>query len=336
MPPEKAEVFKSLENWATQNVLPLLKPVEKCWQPQEFLPDPSVSKDEFMEQVLALRDRTAGLSDDYFVVLVGDMITEDALPTYQTMINTLDGVKDETGASPCPWATWTRAWTAEENRHGDLLKTYLYLSGRVDMKMIERTVQYLIGAGMDPGTENNPYLGFVYTSFQERATFISHGNTARLAKESGDPVLARICGTIASDEKRHENAYAKIVEKLLEVDPTGAMIAISDLMKKRITMPAHLMYDGQDPRLFDHFSAVAQRLGVYTAQDYADILEFLIQRWGLEKLNGLTSEGRSAQEFVCGLAPRIRKLQELADKRAKKMKPLGVKFSWIFNKEIIL
>lgn len=148
MPPEKAQVFKSLENWASQNVLPLLKPVEKCWQPQEFLPDPAVSKEEFMEQVAALRDRTAGLPDDYFVVLVGDMITEDALPTYQTMINTLDGVKDETGASSCPWASWTRAWTAEENRHGDLLRSYLYLSGRVDMKMIERTVQYLIGAGM--------------------------------------------------------------------------------------------------------------------------------------------------------------------------------------------
>lgn len=188
----------------------------------------------------------------------------------------------------------------------------------------------------DPGTENNPYLGFVYTSFQERATFISHGNTARLAKEGGDPVLARICGTIASDEKRHENAYTKITEKLLEVDPTGAMLAIADLMEKKITMPAHLMYDGVDPRLFEHFAAVAQRLGVYTVHDYADILEFLIERWGLEKLEGLTGEGRRAQEFVCGLAPRIRRLQELAEKRAKKIKPHGVKFSWIFNKELSL
>ncbi|ESR47625.1 hypothetical protein CICLE_v10001443mg [Citrus x clementina] len=336
MPPEKVEVFKSLETWATQNVLPLLKPVEKCWQPQDFLPDPTLPFSDFTDQVRALRERTAGLPDDYFVVLVGDMITEDAIPTYQTMINTLDGVRDETGASSSPWAIWNRSWTAEENRHGDLLRSFLYLSGRVDMLMIEKTVQYLISAGMDPGTENNPYLGFVYTSFQERATFISHGNTARLSKEGGDPVLARICGTIASDEKRHENAYARIVEKLLEVDPTGAMIAIADLMNKKITMPAHLMYDGHDPRLFAHFAAVAQRLGVYTAHDYADILEFLIGRWGLEKLEGLTGEGRRAQEFVCGLAPRIRRLQELADQRAKKLKPPLVKFSWIFNRELSL
>ncbi|WCJ43427.1 Stearoyl-[acyl-carrier-protein] 9-desaturase chloroplastic [Euphorbia peplus] len=333
MPPEKIEIFKSLESWATENVLPLLKPVDQCWQPQDFLPDPTL---DFSDEVRALRDRTAELPDEYFVVLVGDMVTEDALPTYQTMINTLDGVKDESGASSNPWALWTRAWTAEENRHGDLLRTYLYLSGRVDMLMIERTVQYLIGAGMDPGTENNPYLGFVYTSFQERATFVSHGNTARLAKERGDPVLARICGTIASDEKRHENAYARIVHKLLEVDPTGGMLAVADMMRKKITMPAHLMYDGQDPHLFEHFSAVAQRMGVYTADDYADILEFLIGRWGLEKMEGLTGEGRRAQDYVCGLAPRIRKLQERADERAKKMGPQCVEFSWIFNKEVLL
>lgn len=148
MPPEKVEVFKSLEGWASECVLPMLKPVGQCWQPIEFLPDPKSPTEEFMDQVRELRDRTAELPDEYFVVLVGDMITEDALPTYQTMINTLDGVKDETGASTSPWAKWTRAWTAEENRHGDLLRTYLYLSGRVDMLMIERTVQYLIGAGM--------------------------------------------------------------------------------------------------------------------------------------------------------------------------------------------
>lgn len=146
MPPHKIEIFKSMENWVEENVLIHLKPVEKCWQPQDFLPDPA--SDGFHEQVEELKERAKGMPDDYFVVLVGDMITEEALPTYQTMINITDGVRDETGASPSSWATWTRAWTAEENRHGDLLNKYLYLSGRVDMKQIEKTIQYLIGAGM--------------------------------------------------------------------------------------------------------------------------------------------------------------------------------------------
>ncbi|KGN61329.1 stearoyl-[acyl-carrier-protein] 9-desaturase, chloroplastic [Cucumis sativus] len=330
MPPQKMEIFKSLEDWAENNILVHLKPVESCWQPQDYLPDPE--SDGFYDQVKEIRERSKDIPDDYFVMLVGDMITEEALPTYQTMLNTLDGVRDETGASLTSWAIWTRAWTAEENRHGDLLNKYLYLSGRVDMKQIEKTIQYLIGSGMDPKTENNPYLGFIYTSFQERATFISHGNTARLAKEHGDFKLAQICGIIASDEKRHETAYTKIVEKLFEVDPDGTVMALADMMKKKISMPAHLMYDGQDNNLFEHFSSVAQRLGVYTAKDYADILEFLVSRWKIENLTGLSGEGRKAQDFVCGLPPRIRRLEERAQSRAKQAQ--RVPFSWIFGREI--
>lgn len=58
------------------------------------------------------------------------MVTEEALPSYMNMLNLLDGTRDISGASDEPWAVWTRAWTGEENRHGDLLNKYLYLSGR--------------------------------------------------------------------------------------------------------------------------------------------------------------------------------------------------------------
>ncbi|XP_006356734.1 stearoyl-[acyl-carrier-protein] 9-desaturase 1, chloroplastic-like [Solanum tuberosum] len=330
MPPEKLEIFKSLEPWVSENILPLRKPVEKCWQPIEFLPDPSQGPEQFTEEVRALRQRASGLSNEYFAMLVGNMLTEDALPTYQTLFNTLDGVHDETGCSPCPWVIWSRAWSAEENRHGDLLRTYLYLSGRVDMLMIDKTLQYLIGAGMDIGLENNPYLGVVYTSFQERAMCSSHGNMVRLAIEGGDPMLARMCGTIATDEKRHEHAYTRIIEKLLEVDPNATMLAIADMMKKKIIMSMHLMYDGKDPNIFENFSTIIERQGVYTSRYYAEILEFFITRWELEKLEGLIDEARRAHDYVCGLPPRVRKLES----RAKKIEPRQVKFSWIFNKQV--
>ncbi|KAI3675835.1 hypothetical protein L1987_85431 [Smallanthus sonchifolius] len=209
MPPEKLEVYKSLEPWVAESILPLLKTSDKCWQPSDFLPNSSQSTDQFATEVQTLHELSANLPDDYLVVLVGNMITEDALPTYETFINTFDGVRDETAASASPWATWTRAWTAEENRHGDLLRTYLYLSGREDMLMIERTIHNLIASGMQ---------------------------RSRVS----------ICGIIASDEKRHKNAYIKIVEMLLEVDTPTTMLAIADMMKKGITMPAYLMNDGQD------------------------------------------------------------------------------------------
>ena len=48
---------------------------------------------------------------------------------------------------------------------------------------------------------------------QERATKVSHGNTARQAVEYGDEVLGKLCGAIASDESRHEIAYTRIVDE---------------------------------------------------------------------------------------------------------------------------
>ncbi|KAK9997504.1 hypothetical protein SO802_022190 [Lithocarpus litseifolius] len=145
VPPKKVEIFKSMEDWAKNNVLTILKPVEECWQPQDFLPD--LASDGFIEQVYELRERTRDIPDEYFVALVGDMITEEALLTYQTRINSTEIFHDETGVDNTPWAIWTRAWSAEENRHGDLLNKYLFLSGRVDMKQIEKTTQYLIRSG---------------------------------------------------------------------------------------------------------------------------------------------------------------------------------------------
>ena len=160
MPQEKIEIFKSLESWAEEEILPFLKTVEKSWQPQDFLPEPS--SEGFYEEIRELRARANELPDDYLICLVGDMITEEALPTYQTMLNTLDGVRDETGASLTSWARWTRAWTAEENRHGDLLNKYLYLTGRVNMRAIETTIQYLIGSGMvSAHSRSLVFLGFL-------------------------------------------------------------------------------------------------------------------------------------------------------------------------------
>ncbi|OAY63459.1 Stearoyl-(acyl-carrier-protein) 9-desaturase, chloroplastic [Ananas comosus] len=303
---EKLEVLKSMEGWVEDNILTLLKPVESSWQPQDFLPDSSSSSaEEFFDAVRELRERAAGIPDEYYVCLVGNMVTEEALPMYQSMANRFDGANDETGASATSWAQWNRGWSAEENRHGDVLTRYLYLSGRLDMR-------------------------------QERATFVSHGNTARHAKEHGDATLARICGLIAADERRHETAYTRIVAKLFELDPDNAVRAFAGMMRESVTMPGLLMFDGRDRDLFGHYSAVAQRLGVYTAGDYADIVEHFVKRWRVEDVGpGLTGEGRRAQDYVCGLPQRIRKMVERAQERSARESRL-LPFSWIFNREVLV
>jgi hypothetical protein len=68
MPSEKEEVFRSLRGWAAGSLLPILKPVDDCWQPTDFLPHSS--SEMFEHEVRELRARTAALPDEYFVVLV--------------------------------------------------------------------------------------------------------------------------------------------------------------------------------------------------------------------------------------------------------------------------
>mmetsp|Transcript_11276 Transcript_11276/g.33886 ORF Transcript_11276/g.33886 Transcript_11276/m.33886 type:complete len:429 (+) Transcript_11276:175-1461(+) len=335
----RLEMINSIAGYVEERVLPVLKDVDKCWQPADLLPDPA--SDTFIDEVRELRKRTECLPDDYWVVLAGDMITEEALPTYMAMLNTLDGVRDETGAAPTPWGRWTRAWTAEENRHGDTMNKYMYLSGKVNMKAIEVTIQNLIGSGMDPKTENNPYLGFIYTSFQERATKISHGATARHAKELGDGVLGKICGHIAADEGRHEIAYQRIVEKFFELDPSGTMCAFEEMMRKQIVMPAHLMDDlqhkGKTGRsLFADFSSVAQDTKTYTASDYADIIDHLVKHWKISEITGLSEEGVKAQEYVGKLSTRVRRLAERAESIKQKKTPKPTPFSWVYDRPVEL
>jgi acyl-[acyl-carrier-protein] desaturase len=237
-------------------------------------------------------------------------------------------VTDLTGSSDTPWARWGRGWTAEENRHGDLLNRYLYLTGRVDMKAVEVTIHHLINRGFDPRTDNDPYLGFIYTSFQERATKISHRNVGTLAMRAGDEALQKICGLIAGDEARHEKAYKLFMTKIFEVDPAEAVRAFATMMRRKIVMPAILMRDATDENLFHHFSRIAQRLGVYTAHDYAEIIDDLVRVWNIPSLSGLTGLAAKAQDYLSDLAERYRALAE----RVVAGGP--VQFSWVHGREV--
>lgn len=314
--------------------LQLLETGEKAWQPQDYLPD--LTKDTWYDEVKEFREMAAQVPDDLLVVLIGDMVTEEALPTYQTLLNTFEGCDDPTGTTDSAWARWSRGWTSEENRHGDLLNKYLYLGGRCDMRSIEVTIQHLITSGFNPGAQKDPYRGFVYTSFQERATKISHGNVGKLARKMGDGNLSRICAKIAGDEGRHEKAYQTFVAEILKRDPDGLLEVFGDIMRGQIVMPAELMTDGEDMDLYENFSNVAQRLGVYTALDYAEIIDHLVKTWDLEHIDGLSSSGEKEREYLCKLPQRYRKLAERSMNKAKKATDDVIptkSFNWIYGRQ---
>jgi acyl-[acyl-carrier-protein] desaturase len=168
------EMIEGLQEFVGQN-LSLLTPVDQAWQPTDYLPD--LTAPDWGEQLTQFRESSQCLSNDLLVVLVGNMVTEEALPNYTVSLEQV--VHDPTGTSDTPWAIWLRGWTAEENRHGDLLNAYLRLTGRVDMRSVERTIHHLIRNGFNWGRRDHEFAGLIYAAFQERATRVSHGKVAK-------------------------------------------------------------------------------------------------------------------------------------------------------------
>lgn len=323
--PEKnirLEVMQQLEPKVDGFIDDYLIPVDKIWQPSDLLPDSQ--NDNFFEEVTELRELAKELPYDFWIVLVGDTVTEEALPTYESWLMDVEGINQQDGGTA--WSRWVRWWTGEENRHGDTLNKYLYLSGRVNMREMERTTHHLLNDGFDIGTDRDPYKNFVYTSFQEMATYVSHNRVAKMARKSGNKSLAKMCKIIAGDEMRHYNAYTSFVKELMNIDPSGMMLAFRDMMKHQIVMPAHFMREssGVKSQAFDEFSHAAQRLGVYTGQDYVDILNRLLKRWDIENVTQLNDEAQKARDYLMKLPSRL----ERVNRRVKIPEEI-VHFKWV-------
>ncbi len=306
----RLEVMQTLEKRIDTFVDKFLILPEKIWQPTEFLPNPQ--SDNFIEEVREIRTLSKDLNDDFWIVMIGDTITEEALPTYESWLLDVKGISQHTNNGDNGWAKWVRAWTAEENRHGDVLNKYLYLSGRVNMREVEVTTQHLIADGFDIGTGRDPYKNFVYTSFQELATYISHNNVAKMARKNGHKLLSKMSKIIAGDEMRHHIAYTEFVKQIFNYDSSEMMLAFQHMMKHKIVMPAMNIREsyGKKASLFEQFSVVAQRLGIYTGFDYVDIIKKLNTTWQIDKITGLTDEAEKARDFLMRLPERMYRITE--------------------------
>lgn len=321
----RLEIMRAVEPFLEEQMPVLLRNPETNWQPSDFLPD--LSSEEGFEQVRELQAEARELPEDVLVGLVGDMITEEALPTYASWIFPLEGV-DHQGDPKTVWGAWNRGWCAEENRHGDVLNRYLYLTGRVNMREVEVTVQNLISDGGDTQTMNDPYRTFIYTSFQEIATRVSHLSVARYAEKAGASRLFKLCSRVAGDEHRHARAYSLFIEKFMEMDRDEIVLAFEDMMRKKITMPAMYMRERGKSigETFKKFEYIATRSEIYTPRDYIDIVEQLLKRWDIEHLGGLSPAAQKAQEYLCQLPDRYRRIVERFKLRDPATPP---RFSWL-------
>ena len=94
-------------------------------------------------------------------------------------------------------------------------------------------------------------------------------------------------------------------------------------------MPACLMSDGPDRDLYGQYAAVAQRIGVYTALDYADVIRHLVSFWKIPSIQHLSGEGAKAQDYLCRLADRYTKKADMIKQMFEENPPED--FQWLFE-----
>ncbi len=92
------ELIEGLQDFVADN-LSLLAPVDLAWQPTDFLPD--LTADDWSVQVERFRETALQASDELLVILVGNMITEEALPNYSISLE--HTAKDPSGTTNTPW-----------------------------------------------------------------------------------------------------------------------------------------------------------------------------------------------------------------------------------------
>ncbi len=83
----------------------------------DFLPNSE--SENFLEEVKELREISKDLPYDFWVAMVGEMITKGLRPDLRKLV---DGTRRRGQRSQKWLVNWVRQWTGEENRNGDLFE----------------------------------------------------------------------------------------------------------------------------------------------------------------------------------------------------------------------
>lgn len=267
----------------------------KLWFPTELLH--SDDRDELRENAQNLpRAARAGLALN--------LLTEEGLPHFHRLIARYMGMDSA-------WAHWNNLWTAEEDRHGCVLRDYARDSGALEMLALEKMQYAYLEAGFDPDWHGEPYRLVAYTSLQEKATQYSHANLARLAAPH-EPRLQHILSRVAADEGRHHRFYRDTFALLLEADPERALKAAWAVMPK-MAMPGHTIPG------FNDLAEVARAAGIYGPMDYYRIVSDLLSVWGIAAARGLSKSGERLRERLLELPERLNRFAHIVAERRSKM-----------------
>jgi acyl-[acyl-carrier-protein] desaturase len=311
--PQKAEVLRCLEPKVKELISSHIAK-RKLWFSSDFIPNDEKMNDKKASTKSKLRERAKGIADQVRVALAVNLLTEEGLPHFHTLLTKYLGDNSF-------WVKWTNMWTAEEDRHGNVIRDYVRDSHIFNFKEIELMQFHYVESGFNPDWDMDPYKVFVYTTLQERATQISHKNTGKAAGEA-DPLISGILSSIAADEAKHFTFYRNIFKEILRLDPNGGLISAASIMPA-IDMPGISMPN------FREISDVVRRSGIYTPWDYKAIVEEIIKFWEIGSYTGLSDIAAKAQEKILYIPARLKKIAEYIEQKTKSK---TFSFDFIYNR----
>jgi acyl-[acyl-carrier protein] desaturase len=311
----KVEVLRDLET-KVREMMAAHEAKRELWFPADLLgPAPDTCPDQHLE---ALRERARGIPDSARAALALNLLTEEGLPHFHRLLAVYLGDDSH-------WRAWNNLWTAEEDRHGQILHDYARDTRLFDQRKLEEMQFEYIRAGFHPAWDKDPYRVFAYTTVQERATQFSHSETGKMIGEY-EPLLGTVLGYVAREEARHFTFYRAIFDEILKRDPDQALHAASFILPS-IDMPG-LTISG-----YKEFAEVIRRAGIYGPRDYLRIVQEQIRYWKIESLTGLSELGRRAQEKIMGVPDRLRRIADIMETRSRAK---TFSFPVVFNREFAM
>jgi acyl-[acyl-carrier-protein] desaturase len=212
--------------------------------------------------------------------LVLNLLTEDNLPSYHTEIAFSMG---RDGA----WNTWLNRWTAEEARHGIVLRDYLMATRGVDPEELEDLRMAHMQAGYQTPYPNDMLHTVAYVTFQELATRISHRNTGKISQ---DAICEGMLARVALDENLHMLFYRNLMVEAIRMEPNATMRAIADVLTN-FQMP------GAGMPGWGRKSVQIALAGIYDLKLHLeDVVMPVLRAWGIFDLETLTGDGAVARE----------------------------------------
>ncbi|MGW6427675.1 acyl-ACP desaturase [Nocardia sp. NPDC055053] len=297
------ELLIELEPVAASNVDRHLS-MAKDWHPHDYVPWDQGRNFAAMSGIDWDPEQST-LSDLAKAAMITNLLTEDNLPSYHRELA-------ENFSKDGAWGTWVGRWTAEENRHGIVMRDYLVVTRGVDpvaleqARMIHMTNGYSVMAVVDEKAGGvdiraNAVAGMLYSvayvTFQELATRVSHRNTGRVCD---DPIADRMLARIAADENLHMIFYRNLCAAALDLAPDQAIEAINTIVQG-FQMP------GAGMPGWRRNGVLMAKHGIYDLRQHLDeVLLPVLRKWNIFERTDFSARGERAREDLAAFLDRLR------------------------------